>query len=459
MGQEMINIENIVERLREIIDTNNIPQLQETLNDYHSADLADIFPELKPEERLLCFVNIDVDKAADLIEYLSPQLQVEILGDIDEELASKVISKLPHDSVADILGGMDGTEIETYLDKLPDKFSAQIRELLTYNEDTAGGIMTPVVITVNVDMTVHEVLSSIRIQAQQENMELYYVYVVDKQKHLLGVISLRKLLTSPIDQKVEDIMITDIVSLHVDDFQDYIADVFMKYQYNALPVVDLYNRLKGMITWDDVQDIVEEETTGDFYNSSGISTDVVDEDEILSGNIFFAIQARTPWLFITLIGEFIAVHVAHRFDGLIHTIPIIAVFMPLLAGLGGNIGTQSITLMVRGLSTGEVTLSSALHYIFRETLVGFLIGALFGSVVMAVTWGWQHNIQLGIVVGTAMMTNMTLATIVGTITPFILKTFKIDPAVASGPMIATAIDIMGLTVYFTLVTVFLAKLI
>jgi magnesium transporter len=254
-------------------------------------------------------------------------------------------------------------------------------------------------------------------------------------------------------------MITDIVRLHVDDFQDYIADIFMKYQYNALPVVDLYNRLKGMITWDDVQDIVEEETTEEFYTSSGISTDVVDEDEILSGNIFKAIRARTPWLFITLIGEFLAVHVAHHFDGLIHTIPIIAIFMPLLAGLGGNIGTQSITLMVRGLSTGQVTLSSAFHHIVREMFVGLFIGAFFGLMVMLVTTGWQHNIQLGMVVGLAMMTNMTLATMIGTLTPFVLKTLKIDPAIASGPMIATTIDVMGLSVYFTLVTIFLTRII
>lgn len=459
MTKEMLNIENIVERIREIIDDNNIPQLKDELNSYHAADLADIFPELKSEERLLCFENIDVEKAADMIEDLSPQLQVELLGNIDEELASKIISKLPHDSAADLLGDMEDDDSASYLNKLPDKFSAEVRELLTYNEETAGGIMTPVVITVNVDMTVQEVLSSIREQAQQENLELYYVYVVDKQNHLQGVISLRKLLTSTVEQKVSDIMITDIIRLHVDDYQDYIADIFMKYQYNALPVVDLYNRLKGMITWDDVQDIVEEETTEDFYNSSGISTDSVDEDEILSGNIFKAIQARTPWLFITLIGEFIAVHVAHHFDGVIHTLPIVAVFMPLLAGLGGNIGTQSITLMVRGLSTGEVSINSAIHYVLREMFIGLLIGFLFGAMVMLVTWGWQHNVQLGLVVGAAMMTNMTLATIVGTITPFILKSLKIDPAVASGPMIATAIDIMGLTVYFSLVTLFLIKLI
>lgn len=454
----MLNIENIVERIREIIDDENIQQLKEELDGYHSADLADIFPELKPEERLLCFKNLDEEKAADMIEYLSPQLQVELLGDIDEELASRIISKLPHDSAADVLGDMEDDESETYLDKLPDKFSAEVRELLTYNEDTAGGIMTPVVMTVNVDMTVEEVLSSIRIQAQEDNMELYYVYVVDKQNHLLGVISLRKLLTSSINQKVEDIMITDITKLHVDDYQDYIADVFMKYQYNALPVVDLYNRLKGMITWDDVQDIVEEETTEEIYTSSGISTDVVDEDEILSGNIFKSIRARTPWLFITLIGEFVAVQVGNHYSMTLHAVPIIAIFMPLLAGLGGNIGTQSITLMVRGFSTGQVTLSSAFRHIFREMLVGLFIGAFFGIFVALLTWGWRNNIYLGLVVGLSMLINMTLATVVGTFTPFALKSIKVDPAVASGPVIATTIDILGLTVYFTLVTIFLVKI-
>lgn len=455
----MLNIENVIERINEIIDDNNVQQLKEVLDGYHSADLAEIFPELSAQDRLFCFKNLDDEKAADLIEYLSPQLQVELLGDIDEETASRIISKLPHDSAADVLGDMEENESQTYLEKLPDKFSAEVRELLTYNEDTAGGIMTPKVMTVNVDMTVEEILSHVRVLAEEDNMDLYYIYVVDKQSHLLGVISLRKLLTSPVYQKAEDIMTTDIVRLHVDDYQDYIAEVFMRYQHNALPVVDLYNRLKGIITWDDVQDIVEEETTEDFYTSSGISTDVVDEDEILSGNIFNSIRARTPWLFITLIGEFLAVQVADHFDGLIHTIPIIAIFMPLLAGLGGNIGTQSITLMVRGLSTGQVTLSSAVHYIVREMFVGLSIGAFFGFMVMLVTWGWQHNVQLGLVVGAAMMTNMTLATIIGTLTPFVLKSFKIDPAVASGPMIATTIDVVGLTVYFTLVSIFLVKLI
>lgn len=455
----MLNIENVIERINEIIDDNNVQQLKEVLDGYHSADLAEIFPELNAKDRLFCFQNLDEEKAADLIEYLSPQLQVELLGDIDEESASRIISKLPHDSAADVLGDMEENESQTYLERLPDKFSAEVRELLTYNEDTAGGIMTPNVMTVNVDMTVEEILSHVRVLAEEDNIDLYYIYVVDKQNHLLGVISLRKLLTSPVYQKAEDIMTTDIVRLHVDDYQDYIAEVFMRYQHNALPVVDLYNRLKGIITWDDVQDIVEEETTEDFYTSSGISTDVVDEDEILSGNIFNAIRARTPWLFITLIGEFLAVHVANHFDGLIHALPVIAIFMPLLAGLGGNIGTQSITLMVRGLSTGEVTLSSAMHHILREMLVGFMIGAFFGSMVMLVTWGWQHNVHLGLVVGAAMMTNMTLATVIGTLTPFMLKSFKIDPAVASGPMIATTIDVVGLTVYFTLVSLFLVKVV
>lgn len=452
----MINIPNIIERLREIMDDETLDQLQEELNSYHVADLADIFQEMKSEERLRCFKLLDLEKQADLMEYLSPQLQVELLGDIDEDVASKIITKLPHDAAADVLGEMEDDESETYLDTLPQKFSAEVRELLTYNEDTAGGIMNPSVLTVNVDMTVQDVLNHIRIRAEQDNMELYYVYVTDKQNHLLGVVSLRSLMTSPINKKVEDIMISDIVKLHVDDYQDYIADVFMKYQYNALPVVDLYNRLKGMITWDDVQDIVEEETTETIYQSSGISTDLVDdEDEIISGNILNAVKARTPWLFITLIGEFIAVNVANHFDSTLSALPVVAIFMPLLAGLGGNIGTQSITLMVRGLSTGQITLSSALHHILREMLIGLCIGIFFGGITTLVTWGWQHNVELGVVVGIAMAVNMTMATIIGTFTPFALKTANIDPAVASGPVIATTIDVIGLAIYFTMVSTFL----
>ena len=381
------------------------------------------------------------------------------MSDVDEDLASKIITKLPHDAAADVLGEMEDDESENYLDTLPQKFSAEVRELLTYNEDTAGGIMNPSVLTVNSDMTVQDVLNHIRIKAEQDNMELYYVYVVDKQNHLMGVVSLRSLMTSPITKKIEDIMISDIVKLHVDDYQDYIADVFMKYQYNALPVVDLYNRLKGMITWDDVQDIVEEETTETMYQASGISTELVDEDEILSGNIFNAIKARTPWLFITLIGEFIAVNVANYFDSTLAALPVVAIFMPLLAGLGGNIGTQSITLMVRGLSTGQVTKSSAFYHILREMLIGLCIGAFFGCLTTLVTWGWQHNVELGIVVGIAMAVNMTMATIIGTFTPFALKSVNIDPAVASGPVIATTIDVVGLAIYFTLVSVFLLNVI
>ena len=455
----MINISNILERIREIMEDETTDQLREELNGYHVADLADIFQEMKPEERLQCFKLLDVEKAADLMEYLSPQIQVELLGDIDESVASKIITKLPHDAAADVLGEMEEDESETYLDTLPQKFSAEVRELLTYNEDTAGGIMNPSVLTVNSDMTVQDVLNHIRIKAEQDNMELYYVYVVDKQNHLMGVVSLRSLMTSPINMKIEDIMISDIVKLHVDDYQDYIADVFMEYQYNALPVVDLYNRLKGMITWDDVQDIVEEETTEPIYQASGISTELVDEDEILSGNIFNAVKARTPWLFITLIGEFIAVNVANHFDSTLSALPIVAIFMPLLAGLGGNIGTQSITLMVRGLSTGQVTKSSALYHIFREMLIGLSIGAFFGCLTTLVTWGWQHNVELGIVVGLAMAVNMTMATIIGTFTPFALKSVNIDPAVASGPVIATTIDVIGLAIYFTLVSVFLLNVV
>jgi magnesium transporter len=457
----MSNIENTIDRIQELLENEETEsQLREELNSYHEADIADIFQLLKPEERLACFLKLEEEKAADVIEYLPPQLQVEVLGDIDETLASRLISKLPHDDAADVLGDMEEDETETYLEKLPEKFSSEIRELLTYNEDTAGGIMNPLVLTVAHNMTVNEALDTIRIKAEKDSIELYYVYVIDKHEHLLGVVSLRDLLTAPTNIVVSEIMSRDIVKVHVDDYQGHIADIFMKYQFNALPVVDLYNHLKGIVTWDDVQDIVEEETTDEILTSSGIVTDLGDDsdDDVLTGSLAHSIKARIPWLFITLLGEFIAVSVTNKYDHTFTSLPVIAAFMPLLAGLGGNIGTQSITLMVRGMSTGQVSLNSGWKYIWRETLTGISIGLIFGILVALVTWGWQHHIQLGLIVGLAMALNMTIATMIGTCTPLILKKLKFDPAVASGPVIATTIDVVGLAVYLTLVTWYLISI-
>lgn len=454
----MSNLENTIDRIRELIEIDAVEQLKDELNTYHEADIADIFQQLDSEERLACFTKLDEEKAADVIEYLPPQLQVELLGDIDETLASRLISKLPHDEAADVLGEMEEDESQEYLDKLPEKFSSEIRELLTYNEDTAGGIMNPLVLTVGYSMSVKDALDTIRIKAEKENMELHYVYVVDKHNHLLGVVSLRTLLTTPVDLSISDIMSKDIVKVHIDDYQGHIADIFMKYQFNALPVVDLYNHLKGIVTWDDVQDIVEEETTDEIYTSSGIVTDFCEDDDILTGSLAHSIKARIPWLFITLIGEFFAVSITNKYDATFTALPVIAAFMPLLAGLGGNIGTQSITLMVRGMSTGQISLHTGWHQILRETATGISIGFIFGVLVTLVTWGWQHNIELGLIVGIAMSLNMTIATLIGASTPLILKKMKIDPAVASGPVIATTIDVIGLAVYLTLVTWYLIKL-
>ncbi len=455
----MLNLENITDRIRETFDNEDDDKaLREILDSYHCADLAEILQELKPDERIRAFKAIEEDKAAEILEFLPPQIQVELLSNIGEEHAARLIVKMPHDEVADVFAEMEDDETESYLEKLPENFSTEIRELLAYKEDSAGGIMTPHVLTVNKDMRVEDVLLFIKSKAEQDEFELYYIYVTDNQKHLLGVLSLRTLLTKPYKAKVEEIMTKDIVKLHVDDPQDAVADIFMKYQYSALPVVDLYNRLKGMITWDDAQDIVEEETTDEILQTSGIATDLIDEDEFVFGSTVKAVRARFPWLFITLIGEFIASSVVNRFEATLNALPIIAIFMPLLAGLGGNIGTQSITIIVRGLSTGQLNMSSAIHQIFREVRVGILIGAMFGVLVAAYTWQWKHNIDLGIVVGISMMINMTVATLLGAITPFILKKMKVDPAIASGPVIATVIDVLGIAIYYSLVTIYLLKI-
>ena len=215
----MLNLENSIERLKDIIEQNDENLLREELDNLHYADIAEIFESLNEDERLISFNVLPEDDAAELLEFLSPQIQVEILSDIDEEKASRIILKMPHDSVADVLGDLEDSDSENYLNKLPERISNQIRELLSYPEDSAGGIMNSDVITVDKDMTVDEVVSFLRIKAETDKVELLYVYVTDKSGHLLGVLSLRSLFTTPPYVKVEDIMIKDLVKVHVDDDQ------------------------------------------------------------------------------------------------------------------------------------------------------------------------------------------------------------------------------------------------
>ncbi len=444
----------VIERLKRHVELNNKEALKNELNSMHSADIAEIFENISPEERLDYFHYLDLEKAADILEHITPQMQVELLGAVDKETAAKIISRMPHDILADFLGDLSDEEINNYLERLPGRVSSQIRELLSYPEDTAGGIMTTEYLYVYENMTVEETFAYVRSKAGT-NIDFYYIYVVDREGHLLGVLSLRGLIGSPLDARVGSIMTTDVFKVTTNDDQEYVADSLIKYGYLALPVVDEFNRLKGIVTWDDAHYVNEEETTEEIYASSGISTGLADEDEILTGRLSLAIKARSPWLLITLVGAFGAVQVADHFKGILSQLPVIAIFIPLLIGLGGNIGTQSVTLMVRGLSTGQVMMSSALHHIFREFRVGLVIGLIFGVLVMIVTWNWKNNMALGVVVGAAMAANMAIATVIGTFSPFVLKRFNIDPAVASGPFIATAIDIIGLAVYFILVTLFL----
>ncbi len=448
----MIDTSITVEKLKNAAKSDNKQELIEELNNIHYADLSEVFLLLTPEERLEYFELLPEEKAADLMEELNPQIQVELLDSITQDKAARIILHMPHDSVADFLADLSDTESESYLAKLPSRVSSQIRELLSYDEESAGGLMNSEVLRVNESMNVGDTLEYIRKMAESERVDFYYIYVVDRTNHLRGVLSLRKLITSPSYIKVEEIMATDVIKVNVTDDQETVADTVIKYGFLAIPVVDDYNKLKGIITWDDAQEVSEEEATEDFYASSGITTDI-DEDEILLGRISQSVRARTPWLFITLIGEFVAVNVANHFNYTLEALPIIAIFMPLLAGLGGNIGTQSITIIVRGLSTGQISLGSSIYHVFRELRVGLLIGLLFGVIVALTTFIWKGNYVLGIVVGLAMIINMTLAALLGTVTPFVLKKFDVDPAVASGPFIATTIDVLGLAIYFSLVTV------
>jgi magnesium transporter len=249
---------------------------------------------------------------------------------------------------------------------------------------------------------------------------------------------------------ISDIMKPDPMSInHLDD-KEAAADMVQKYELLSLPVVDNAEKLIGLVAWDDAVEVLEEKLTDEYFTSSGVSSEEFETGELLSGNLVTSIKSRTPWLMFTLLGSFVTVWIGNFYTDTIHALPVLAVFIPLLGGMGGNVGTQSSALIVRGLATGHVSLNNALSYIVQQSLIGVLIGLLVGLLVSSIVAVTMGNPWLGIIIGGSLLVNMTVAAAIGTLIPLTFKRYNIDPAIASSPFISTAIDITGLTIYFSL---------
>ncbi len=417
----------------------------------HPSDLAEYIEDFTDEQKRDLFALLSDEEAALIIQEMEEFDQVTLFNLLTQKRASSILKEMDTDDAADLLAELPPHETRELLE-LIDEESGEIKGLLKYPEDTAGGIMTTDIISFSQEMAVEEAIQRLREIAPEAEI-IYYVYVVDEETRLIGVLSLRDLISATDGTPLKEIMNQNVISVHVDVDQEEVARIVARYDLLALPVVEDEGRLLGIITVDDILDVLQEEATEDFYKMVGTSE--VEGVDLIQASVYQVVSRRLPWLLICLVGGLLAGSVIGVFDQMLEAIVVLAVFIPVIMDMGGNVGAQSSTIFVRGIATGEIEEEEVWHYFFKEFRVGLVMGAICGLLVSIATLLWQGNPYLGLVVGISMFLTVSLATVIGTLVPLLCYKVGIDPAITSGPFVTTIKDVTGLLIYFGMATIFL----
>jgi magnesium transporter len=440
-----------VKRLLRIGATANLLNL---LQKQHPADLAQILGDLPDKDREAAF-SLLADRngrlAMETISELGPEKGAALLATRSAEEIAKLAQEIESDDAAALIDYLPEELSAAVLDLMRPKESGVVENLLEYDEQTAGRIMNPSVFALNEDMTVGEAITEI--QNNRDVEMVFYLYVVDDRKHLVGVVSLRRLLLVSPETPLKRIMTADLISARVDMDQEEVARQVAAYNLLAIPVVDEENKLVGIITVDDVIDVIKDEATEDIYRLAGVAGD----DRAFTPAIE-SFRKRLPWLGINLMTAFLATVVVAIFEPTIDQLAAVAIFMPVVAGMGGNAGTQTLTVIVRGIALGELTWSNSRKALLKEAAVGLGNGMVLGVIAALVAWVWRGNATLGLVLGAAMIINMFVAATAGTLVPLGLRAANVDPALASSVFITTLTDIAGFFAYLGLATIFIQHL-
>jgi magnesium transporter len=431
-----------------------ITNLGKILHRMHPADIAKVIAHLSsPKEKRTVFelVRTELERGQVLSELDAESIQ-QVLIEIPSADVAWLLRDLPADDVAYILSVLPEERSQEVLALMKTEDSTEIAGLLKYPKDTAGSIMTTEFFSLQEDVTAQEAIK--RLQHASDAEMVFYIYVTDKEERLVGVLSLRQLLTVPPSTPLKNIMTTDVLSVTVDMDQEEVARQVARYNILAIPVVEKDGTLVGIITVDDVVDVIREEATEDMLKMAGAA----EEDALLRSSSLKAARLRLPWLFTNLVGSLLSGWILWLFRLTIQEVVAVVSFIPVIAAMGGNVGLQSSTLIIRGLATGRIELADVWKVFFREIGIGLMLGVACGALVAAVGWLWHGQGVLGMVVGISLVMAFLVSTSMATIMPVALKRFGVDPAVAAGPFVTTANDITGITIYLTLATILLDRL-
>ena len=435
--------------LRRQAKTNLIKLIRKT----HPADLATLFRYFLLEEQIKIFklMNENVHTAEFLSE-LDDSLVSDLLSNENLERIALIIEKAPTSDQSGILNVLEEEKAQSVIELLNIDEQEEIAEIMGYPEDSAGSLMNTEVFTLHEDITAGEAIKTL--QDQEDAEMVFYLYITDDDNRLVGVISLRILTTTPSTTKLKDIMIKNVHTIRPETDQEEVARIVAQYNFLAVPVIDSESNLLGIVTVDDVVDVIREEATEDFLQMAGAGKD----REILLKSSWENAKTRLPWLFASWIGGVIAAYLIGVFEGMLENIIALAAFIPVILGMGGNIATQSSTIIVRGMATGRVNIGGEIKLILKEMKVGIILGTMYGILLglFAKYIFTDSHVNLGLVVGLSICVSMLVAATVGTVIPLFLRKLDIDPAVATGPFVTTSIDILGVLFYFLIASLFLS---
>lgn len=412
-------------------------QAKRLLARLHPADIAELFALLTPgEQQALLGVLLELRLAARTLRELGSETQRQVFAMTPDGPLASMLGRLTPPDAVDLLREMDEERREAVLALLEPSFAARVRNLMRYGEATAGGLMNPDVSSFSGDLAAGEAVARLRQLAEERR--LFYLYVTDERRHLLGIVSLWALVTSASDRLLREIMTRDVVTVRVDMPEEDVAQVFGRYDLLVVPVIDEDGKLVGSISVDDVLDVVEEAATEDLYRLANLDT-----HETLATPPARSVRLRLPWLLLNLTTALAAASVVGLFLGTIEKHAVLAMFLPIVAGLGGNAGTQTLTLMVRGLALGELDLRRSTSVLLRQTLIGTLNGMLAGGALATLTWIWERDLLLSTSLWLAGTVTFTLAGLMGAAVPLFLRRLKLDPALGSSILVTTATDFAG----------------
>jgi len=440
-----------VKRLQRIGATANLLNL---LRKQHPADLAEVFVKLPERDRRAAFdalLGQNSRLAVEALCELEPEVGAPLLVDHPAEQLARLFQEVPSDDAAAVIGHLPEELSASVLEMMRQKDSEEVQHLLEYADQTAGRIMNPNVFALSEDVTAGEAIEAL--QTSRDVEMVFYLYVVDERRHLVGVLSLRRLLLVSPETPLKRIMTTDLMSARVETDQEEVAQVVASYNLLAIPVVDGENKLVGIITVDDVIDVIKDEATEDIYRMAGVSS-----DEHVFTSARESIRKRLPWLAVNLVTAILAALVVRLFQSTIDHVVALAAFMTIVASMGGNAATQTLTVIVRGIALGDLTWGNSRQALVKEALVGFGNGLILGIAGAGVAWWVVGNPYFGGILALAMVINLLVAAVAATLIPFGLRAIKVDPALASSVFITTLTDMFGFFAFLGLATFFVEYL-